>query len=191
MVDRAHGDAVYVLGRDRITRLHDLDGDGEFDWHECVSNAYTTSTAGHDFVAGLERDPQGRFLTASGPQGVIRVTPGNPTVEVLATGFRNPDGLGLGPDESIVVPSSEGDWVPASSLAVIRPGGRYGFGGPKAGQIPDQPILQLPRGLDNSAGAPVYVTDERMGAIQGHWVHLSFGAGTAFLVLRDPGSPVP
>ena len=191
VVDRANHDSLYVLGRDQITRLHDLDGDGEFDWHECVSNAYMTSTGGHDFIAGLERDSSGRFLTASGPQGVIRITPGSPTVEVVATGFRNPDGLGLGPDGSIVVPSSEGDWVPASSLSLIRPGGHFGYGGPKGGQIPDLPILQLPRGLDNSAGAPVFVADERMGAINGNWVHLSFGAGTAFLVLRDPSEGVP
>ncbi len=190
VVDRAE-DAVYVLGRDQITRLRDFDGDGEIDFHECVANAYTTSTAGHDFIAGLERDEQGRFLTASGPQGVIRVTPGAPQVEVVATGFRNPDGLGLGPDGSILVPSSEGDWVPASSLSLIHPGGHYGYGGPKRGAAPDLPLIQLPRGLDNSAGSPVFVSDARLGALAGHWVHLSFGAGTAFLVLTDPGAGVP
>ena len=36
---------VYVLGRDQITRLHDLNGDGEADFYECFSNAYPTSTA--------------------------------------------------------------------------------------------------------------------------------------------------
>ena len=59
---------VYVLGRDQITRLHDLDGDGEADFYECVSNAYTTSPAGHDFICGLQRDAAGRFYTVSGPR---------------------------------------------------------------------------------------------------------------------------
>ncbi len=61
----------------------------------------------------------------------------------------------------------------------------FGFGGPKPDLPLDLPAVQLPRGIDNSAGAPVWVADPRMGPIAGHWVHLSFGAGTAGLVLRD------
>ena len=60
---------VYVLGRDQITRLHDLNGDGEADFYECVSNAYATSPAGHDFICGLQRDAAGNFYTVSGKQG--------------------------------------------------------------------------------------------------------------------------
>ncbi len=205
VVDRDHDDALYALGRDQITRLRDLDGDGEIDFHECVSHAYTTSTAGHDFIAGLERDSSGGFVTASGPQGLIRVRPDNGGMEVVATGFRNPDGLGVGPDNTILVPSSEGDWVPASSLSLVRPRvihfgdgfprkgppPHFGFEGPKAGQDMSLPFVQLPRGLDNSAGAPVFVRDARMGAIDGHWVHLSFGAGTAGLVLEDRNREIP
>ena len=47
---------IYVLGRDQITRLHDLNGDGEADFYECFSNAMITSPAGHDFICGLVRD---------------------------------------------------------------------------------------------------------------------------------------
>src|SRR5262249_22157154 len=43
---------VYVLGRDQITRLRDVNRDGEADFYECVSNAYVTSPAGHDFISG-------------------------------------------------------------------------------------------------------------------------------------------
>ena len=191
VVDRDDENAVYVLGRDQITRLRDLDGDGEADFHECVSNAYKTSTAGHDFIAGLERDAQGNFVTASGLEGVIRIAPDGRTVSTLATGFRNPDGLGMAPDGSILVPTSEGEWVPASSLSLIRPGGHFGYRGPIAGQAPDLPLVHFPRGMDNSSGAPVFVADPRMGALNGHWVHLSFGAGTAALVLRDRGEGIP
>ena len=55
-------DKVYVLGRDQITCLHDSNGDGEADFYECFSNAYATSTAGHDFICGLERDASGPVL---------------------------------------------------------------------------------------------------------------------------------
>ena len=45
---------VYVLGRDQITSLHDLNDDGEADFYECFSNVYPTSTGGHDFISGLQ-----------------------------------------------------------------------------------------------------------------------------------------
>ena len=108
----------------------------------CVSNAYATSTAGHDFICGLQRDAQGRFYTASGPQGVIRISADGKSVETLATGFRNPDGIGLGPDGTITVPSSEGEWVPTSMVAEIRPGAHYGYPGPEG-----QPAARPPPGL--------------------------------------------
>ncbi|MFM7742564.1 MAG: LamG-like jellyroll fold domain-containing protein, partial [Verrucomicrobiota bacterium] len=38
---------ILVLGRDQITRLHDLNGDGEADFHECFFNRYVTSPGGH------------------------------------------------------------------------------------------------------------------------------------------------
>ena len=61
--------SVYVLGRDQITRLHDLNGDGEADFYECVSNAYVTSPAGHDFICGLQRDADGQLLHGLGQAG--------------------------------------------------------------------------------------------------------------------------
>ena len=60
---------VHVLGRDQITRLHDLNGDGEADFYECVSNAYATSPAGHDFICGLQRDAAGQLLHRLGQAG--------------------------------------------------------------------------------------------------------------------------
>ncbi|WP_435011165.1 DUF6797 domain-containing protein [Tundrisphaera lichenicola] len=175
----------HVLGRDQITRLRDLDGNGEADFHEVVSNAYLTSTAGHDFICGLQRDTEGRFYTASGPQGVLRISSDGKTVETLATGFRNPDGIGLGPDGTITVPSSEGTWVPASMIAEIKPGEHYGYPGPKDDQPPALPLVYLPRGLDNSSGGQVFADSDRFGPLGGHWIHTSFGAGSFFLVLRD------
>jgi putative heme-binding domain-containing protein len=181
---------VYVQGRDQITRLHDLNGDGEADFYECVTNAYKTSPAGHDFIAGLQRDRAGNFYTVSGNQGLLKLSPDG-RVEVLATGFRNPDGLGLSPDGAITVPCSEGDWTPASMICAIKPGGFYGYGGPKKNQPPDLPLVYLPRGLDNSSGGQVTVTSDRWGPLKGQLLHFSFGMGTHFLVLRDQDSSQP
>jgi putative heme-binding domain-containing protein len=176
---------VYVLGRDQITRLHDRDGDGEADYYECFSNAYDTSPAGHDFICGLQRDDSGRFYTASGKQGLLQISADGRSIRVIATGFRNPDGLGLAPDGTLTVPASEGEWTPASMVHEIRPGGHYGYPGPRSGAPPDLPLVYLPRGLDNSAGAQVTVPDDRFGPLRGQMLHFSFGTGTYFLLLRE------
>ena len=128
------GGQVYALGRDQITRLVDLDGDGEADFHECVSNAYLTSPAGHDFICGLQRDGEGRFYTVSGKQGFIRVSSptaggsrpsppasGTPTASASAPTARSPSRA----------PKATGP--PPRSIAEVRPGGHYGYGGPRRG----------------------------------------------------------
>ncbi len=176
---------VHVLGRDQITRLHDFNGDGEADFYECFSNAYPTSPGGHDFISGLQRDSAGRFYTASSKLGLLRIAADGRSYEVLATGFRNPDGLGLTPDGTVTVPNSEGEWVPTSMICEVRPGGHYGYPGPKSNRPPDLPLVYLPRGLDNSSGAQVTVADDRFGPLRGQLIHFSYGTGTHFLVLRE------
>ncbi len=180
-------DGIFVLGRDQITRLHDVNGDGEADFYECFSAAYEASAAGHDFTCGLQRDTDGFFYTATGKRGLIRITPDGEEAEVIATGFRNPDGLGLYPDGAITIPSSEGTWVPASMIGLVKPGQNAHFGhpGPRDGEPPELPLVYLPRALDNSSGGQAYVNSERWGPMHGHMIHFSYGAGSHFLVLRD------
>lgn len=191
-------DEIYVQCRDQITRLHDLNGDGEADFYECFSRAFVTSPAGHDYICGLERDTEGAFYTASGNQGLVRISPDGKQADVLATGFRNPDGLGHLPDGTVTVPCSEGEWTPASMICAVRPQSRhadghtsnappphFGYKGPQNGQPPELPLAYVPRGLDNSSGGQTYVTSDRWGPLQGQLLHFSFGACTHFVVLRD------
>lgn len=177
-------DKICVLGRDQITRLHDLNDDDEADLYECLSNAQVTSTGGHSFITGLERDDQGRFYFASGNQGLCRAKPGGP-VEVLATGFRNPNGLGLSRDGTMTTSVQEGDWTPASAICQIKPGGFYGHGGPKNGEIVEPPLIWLPRGADNSCGGQCFAESDRWGPLGGHLIHFSPGAANHFLILRE------
>jgi putative heme-binding domain-containing protein len=185
---------IFVLGRDQITRLHDLNQDGEADFYECFSNAYETSAAGHDFICGLQQDAQGNFYIASGNQGIVRISPDGKSATVIAEGFRNPDGLGIHPDGFITVPCSEGEWTPTSMICRVptephEPIPFYGYRGAKFTQRPiEKPVLPLayiPRGLDNSAGGQVYVDSDRWGPLAGQMIHLSFGAGSHFLLLQD------
>ncbi|MEO8494032.1 MAG: DUF6797 domain-containing protein [Planctomycetota bacterium] len=184
-------DGIFVLGRDQITRLHDLNGDGEADFYECFSNAFETSPAGHDFICGLERDAVGNFYTASGNQGVVRISPDGKRADVVATGFRNPDGLGVSPKGVLTVPCSEGEWTPTSMICATKLTGKtgvapyFGYPGPRNGEVPALPLVFLPRGLDNSSGGQTTVTSDRWGPLAGQLLHFSFGTGSHFLVLRD------
>lgn len=184
------GGQVYVMGRDQITRLQDANGDGEADRYECFSNAYQCSAAGHDFATGLQQDREGRFYLASSRQGICRVSADGLKLEVLATGFRNPDGLGLGIGGEVLAAVQEGEWTPASMLASIKPGGFYGYGGPGTGKAARElPVLYLPRGVDNSCGGQGFVEGNRWGFPAGTALHLSFGTGAAFAVIRDGRQP--
>lgn len=184
---------IFVVGRDQITQLSDVNGDGEADYYQCVSNAYATSPAGHDFICGLERDREGNFYTASGNQGLLKISPDGKTVTIVATGFRNPDGLGLLADGSITVPCSEGEWTAASMICMVRPGQKsrdgspphFGYPGPRKGEPPALPFAYLPRGIDNSAGGQAVVTSDRWGPLKDQLIHTSNGTATHLLLLRD------
>lgn len=179
-------DKVYVLGGDQITRLDDVNGDGETDTYACVSNGFDASI-GHNFKCGLERDAAGNFFFAS-HQGLMRVHADGRQVDILATGFRNPDGLGLLPDGTLTVPVSEGDFTPASAICEVRqtPGQPPASPVPNfRGQHPALPMVSIPRGLDHSSGGQTYVSSDRWGPLGGQLLHFSFGSCTHFLVLRD------
>lgn len=186
-------DGIYVQCRDQITRLTDVNGDGEADFYECFSNAFETSARGHDFICGLQRDQQGYFYTASSNQGLVQISPDGEAAEVVATGFRNPAGLGIGHDDSVTISSSEGSWTPASMVSQI-PGPKstlsdpplhFGYGGPWKNEPPALPLFYLPRTIDNSSGGQTTVPLETWGPMEGQLLHFSFGAGSWFTVLRD------
>jgi putative heme-binding domain-containing protein len=185
----AEEDAIYVLGRDRITKLQDLNGDGEMDLYQSFCDDYETSPGGHDFICGLQRDGDGYFYAASSNQGLLRISPDGRRAEVIATGFRNPDGVGVYADGTVTIPCSEGQWTPASMICARAPWQRgvpfFGYRGPRDGQPPELPLVYLPRGIDNSSGGQVYIDSDRWGPLAGNMVHLSFGAGTWMLLLRD------
>lgn len=196
-------DKLYVLGRDQITCLHDLNGDDEADFYECVTNAMQTSPGGHDFIVGLETDNQRRWYFASGNQGVCRVERTSKfaqdvdrtqkfDLQVLATGFRNPNGLGISPDGRFITTSvQEGDWTPATSICQIElgknEGAHFGAGGPKDGKPPEPVLMYMPRGEDNSASSQVFITSDKWASLKGdnNLIHLSSGGGSAWLMMRQ------
>lgn len=198
---RVIDDVVYVLGRDQITRLTDVNRDGQADRYECFHNAYETSAGGHDYVACLETDAAGNFYFVHALQGLVRVSADGVRGEVLATGFRNPNGLGVLSDGTVTVAPQEGEWTPSSAICTIRPGGHYGYRGPQVTpERPlgyDPPLCWIPRLVDNSGGDQFSTPAADWGPLSGRAIHLSYGQCKALLVLResfegiDQGGVVP
>jgi len=196
-------DQVYVLGRDQITRLHDKNGDGEADFYEPFNNDIMIGGGGHSYATCLETDPDGNFYfirCAEGtPHGgvVLKISADGSKLEVVATGFRNPNGLGVGPNGVITAADQQGTWVPETRLDVIKPGGFYGFmpmhKHTVAPKTYDPPLIWIPRVLDNSAGGQVWVPKGEWGPLGGELLHFSYGRCTMMHIVRDGpnGGAVP
>ena len=129
---------IYVLGRDQITRLHDLNKDGEADFYESFNHDCVVTENYHEFALDLQADSQGNFYYAKGSpwtptntsphQGtMLKVSKDGSKLEILATGLRAPNGLGMGPGDVLTCSDNQGHWMPANRLNIIKQGGFYGM----------------------------------------------------------------
>lgn len=188
---------VYVLGRDQITTLYDFNEDGEADFYRNFNNAGQATPNSHEFATCLETDSQGNFYYLRGDSGsqtqhdgcLLRVSPDGRQLDVFATGFRNANGLGIGPDDTITVAPQEGTWTPGSAIFRVERGGFYGAMQSHHRAIPpttfEPPICWIPRQQDNSSGGQVWVTSDHWGPLKGQLLHFSFGTCRMFLTLRE------
>ncbi len=129
---------IYVLGRDQITRLHDLNGDGEADYYECFNNDCVVTENYHEFALDLQTDSAGNFYYGKGSpweptnmspdQGtLIRISKDGAKKETVCVGLRAPNGLGMGPKDFLTCSDNQGHWMPANRINIIKPGGFYGM----------------------------------------------------------------
>ena len=190
---------VHVLDRNQITRLHDLNGDGEADFYENFNNDFLVTHHFHEFTFDLERDRDGNFFFAKAARhalpakvrhhGVIfKLDPDGRNLEVVCRGFRVPNGVAVGPNGEITTSDQEGHWIPSTPIVMCEPGGYYGYawgGGvdpTRADDDYDRPVVYIPHEIDNSGAGQAWVPDDRWGPLEGQLVHASFGRGKLFLV---------
>ena len=181
---------VILGGNDQLTRLHDLNADGEADFYECVTNEYPT-TGGHDFATSLQQDDQGRlyWAVASRDFGVARLTDGGKP-ESLGRGLRNSNGIGVSSDGRIVLATvQEGTWTPGTAIFDVRDNSFHGHRGPRDGYREfgyDLPQCFVPRGIDNSAGEICFLpNDSRLGPLSGKVIGSSYGYCNHYMILRE------
>lgn len=200
-------DTVHVLGRDRITRLQDLNHDGEADYYESFNSDMDVYPTYHAFVFDLHTDSAGNFyFVADGNMvdpylprhgSVMKVSADGSKLEEFATGFRAANGMGVGPNDEITCSDNQGHWTPSSKISWLKPGGFYGYGGdprqprfaahlkenPMDGFEP--PLCWLPMNADNSSGGQIWVTSDRWGLPRGTMLHTSYGKCTLFEVMFE------
>ena len=203
-------DVIYTSGRDQITRYHDLNKDGEADYYESFNNEITSSQGFHEFVFDLHTDKEGNFYTIkAGPVrgggrgfgggggngnisrhagSLMKIDKYGKKLTVVATGFRAPNGMGVGPNGQLTSGDNEGSWVPRCPINWIRNGGFYGVE-TLAHKTPvpkhDKPLCWLDKGWDNSGGGQVWVTSDKWGPFQGELLHTSYGQSSIYLVLKE------
>jgi hypothetical protein len=205
-------EAVYAVGHDQITRLHDLNSDGEADFYENFNNDWELTTAFHTFCFDLQTDPQGSFYFAfnapvrSGGGGfhritkhhgcILKVSKDGKQIGTYATGFRANNGIGVGPNGEVTSGDNEGSWVPKCPLHWVKPGSFNGVvdaahrpiasskGKPDPADEP-RPLCWMPKEVDNSGGGQVWVTSDRWGPFAGELLHMSYGTSSLFKVLKE------
>jgi hypothetical protein len=203
-------DQIYTLGRDQITRLHDLNGDGEADYLENFNNDMHVTPGFHEFALDLHTDGQGNFIFAKGgpvrPGGrgwetisehagtVMRVSKDGSKLEIIGTGVRAPNGSGYGgPDNLVTVGDNQGTWTPVSRVTAIPPHKIPMFVG-----VPDlahvtpaptdytRPIYWTPQNIDNSNGGQVWSPKgDKWGPLGERLIHISYGQSNLSLVMME------
>ena len=196
---------IFVTSRDQITRLRDLNGDGEADHYEAFNHDAQASAHFHEFAVGLEADAEGNFYYAKGaghdfdarvPQHgtVLRVAADGSSTEIVANGFRAPNGLVVNPDGSVIVTDQEGHWIPENRINWVEPGTFHGY--MRAWREPDRdpedfvrPVTWIHHDVDRSPSAPIWVRSKRWGELDESLIYLSYGNGKMFSVLFDRAFP--
>ncbi|MFO0844044.1 MAG: DUF6797 domain-containing protein [Gemmataceae bacterium] len=187
---------VVVLERGQLTRLHDTNGDGEADYYENVCHDWHTGAGEHSYDSCLETDAAGNFYffktgDTDLPHGgcLLKVSPDGKSVEVFATGFRHPVGLGVSPEGAVTGADQEGNWMPVTRVDVYKKGGFYGDMRAHHRATPptlyDGPLVWLPKDVDNSAGGQAWVPHDRFGFPKGQMLHLSYGRCTLHALLTQ------
>jgi hypothetical protein len=129
---------IYTVGDNQITRFHDLNNDGEADFLENFNNDWDATEGFHAFCFDLQTDPEGNFYFSmgcpvrAGGAGferlgrhhgcVLKISPSGDELSIFASGFRAPNGIGVGPNGEVTTGDNEGSFVPTAPLNWVKPG---------------------------------------------------------------------
>ena len=190
---------IFVGCRDQIVILRDLNGDGETDFYENFNSDHQVTEHFHEFAMGLQTDADGNFYYAKAARhGKTAVVPHHGTLlrvsrdglrtEILATGFRAPNGVCLNADGTFFLTDQEGFWTPKNRINHVKVGGFYGnmwgyhdVTDPSDAAM-EQPVCWITNEFDRSPAELVRVTSDAWGPLKGSLLNLSYGYGKVYVV---------
>ena len=199
---------IYVLGRDQITKLHDLNHDGMADYYENFCNQWNISPSYHAFSFELWTDKEGNFYFTNcsnqveiglpGHGVMFKISKDGKQIGEVAHGFRAPNGMAVGPNGELVCSDNEGFWMPASKINWIKSNDFFGFPGDPRKQVKDDPAHQyvvpttfeppmcwIPHKLDTSSGGEAFIISDKWGPFKGQLIHTSYGTSTLYLAFTE------
>ncbi len=190
---------IYVGCRDQIVILHDLNGDGETDFYECFNNDHQVTDHFHEFAMGLQVDDEGNFYYAkAGRHALPALVPHHGTLlqvskdglhtDILATGFRAPNGVCLNSDGTFFLTDQEGHWTPKNRINLVKKGGYYGYfwgyinvTDPSDAAM-EQPVCWITNAFDRSPSELLWVTSDAWGPLKGSLLNFSYGYGKVYVI---------
>lgn len=208
-------DQIYVSGREGITRFVDFNQDGEADYYEAFNHDVMSTRGFHEFVFDLQRDAAGNFYfakanpvngggrgfgdeKASRGNGVVsshagclfKVSPDGKKFEIVAKGFRAPNGIGVRADGQVTTGDNEGTWVPTSPLNWVDGKTFHGVVNnltpPEVKERFAPPIMWMSHSdFCNSNGGQIWVTSDKWGPFKDELLYESYGKSSLFLVMRQ------
>ena len=199
-------DEIFVNGKDQITRLHDLNKDGEADFYENFNNDCKITKNFHEFTFDLDADKYGNLYFAKaapvlhGGRGfdethehhgvVYKVSADGKKSEIFASGLRAPGGMAINEEGTIATTGeNEGTYVQACKINYLKKGDYAGVlhpgNGMKETDKYQDPLCYLPISLDNSGGGQVWVPENSWGDLGGNLIHLSYGQSKAYTVFQE------
>ena len=196
---KIHNGRIHVGCRDQIVILNDRNGDGETDFYENFNSDHQVTEHFHEFAMGLQTDADGNFyyakaarhaLPALVPQHgtLLRVSKDGLRTDILATGFRAPNGVCLNPDGTYFLTDQEGHWTPKNRINLVTEGGYYGnFWGYHSVADPSdkamkQPVCWITNAFDRSPSELLWVTGDKWGPLKGSLLNFSYGYGKVYVI---------
>lgn len=168
---------IYLTQRAEITRLRDLDGDGEADEYRTM---YSWPLSGnyHEYAYGPMLDKDGNMVVTLNLGWIgygaslskwhgwmLKFTP-DFKLKPFATGFRSPAAMALNNDGEIFYAENQGDWVGSGSITHVEEGD---FVGNPAGLIwsdePGSPVKLHKKDIPDT-GEPEFEVAKRVPGLK-------------------------
>jgi cytochrome c len=180
-------DEIYVLQKQELTKLVDLNGDEIADEYQTVCNSWSATSNHHEFAFGLVyRD--GYFygtlslaIEGPGPSAPVqapdrgkafKISIEDGSITYPAHGLRTPNGIGFGVDNEIFIADNQGDWLPANKIIHLKEGAFYGNRSSLAAgeEKPEEPpVVYLEH--DKVGNSPSQPANLNVGPWQNQMIH--------------------